>query len=147
MKRTKIARLAAIPAIVAIAFGALGAGAASATVAVNNGYGWVGKGDVQTALGNINNGAIQTLVDAGRSPLHLHGDRHLLVTEEFWTGPDRNRNEHEVTKTTTYVVDADVMSDARKVKGQKQWTGFNLSGFEGAPSTVSGPFPPWATTP
>jgi hypothetical protein len=136
MKRTKIAALVAIPAIVAI--GVLGgAGAASASVAVTtNGSGWVGKGDVQNALGGINNAAIQTLVNNNEVKFTYTVTDTYLVTEEWYTGPDKNRKQHEVTKDTTYVVDAMVASDARQVKGQKQWTGFNLSGFEGAPTIV-----------
>jgi len=128
--------------LTAVALGASVAMAlpAHASVAVESGSGWVGKGDVQTALGGLNNSAIQTLVNEDGVHFTYTVTDTYLVTEEFYTGPDANRKQHEVTETTTYEVDAVVASDARQVKGQKQWTGFNLSGFEGVP-VVSGDVP------
>ena len=57
-------RLIKIAAFTGIAFFAT-ATAASASVTINDaGYGFVGKGDVQTVLG-LNNSALQKAVDAG----------------------------------------------------------------------------------
>ena len=41
--------------------------------------------------------------------------------------------------TTTVGVNAAVNADPRKVKGQQQWTGFNLNGI--IPESVSRPAP------
>jgi hypothetical protein len=50
-------------------------------------------------------------------------------------------NSHQVTVTTTVGVNAAVNYDARKVNGQKQWTGFNLTGLDPARTTTIGTVP------
>lgn len=131
---SRIIKIAVLAAIAILATAAV----ASASVNVTNGIGFVGKGDVQNALGGMNNAAIQNLVDStnGVTFTYTTTDTYNVV-EEWTTGPDKNRKEHQVTKTTTHNVNAAVDSDARKVKGQKQWTGFILHGFVGDP-IVSG---------
>ena len=82
---------------------------------------------MQTALGGLNNGAIQTMVDAdGVHFTYTVTDdlpRHRGVpgrTAETRT-QHQDHQDHDLRPWTRLSTD-----DARKVKGQKQWTGFDL---------------------
>jgi hypothetical protein len=121
------------------------AGAASASVNVDaTGHGFVGKGDVQTALGNINNSAIQTMVDNKLVKFTYVTTDTYEVVNAWATGNADNPvslSAHEVTVTTTVGVNAAVNSDPRQVKGQKQWTGFNLNGIFAESAITTGTVP------
>jgi hypothetical protein len=113
------------------------------------GTGFVGKGDVQLALG-LNNPQLQA--QAGSLQF---ASVSTEVTEVSWVCTnDRNENIQERERTTTTSIEGVVSSVARE---RNQITGFNLTGYSGTPtasSTTEGnplnscPSGPWsATTP
>lgn len=97
----------------------------SVTFSPTTGAGFVGKGDVQTALA-LNNAQMQALITA-------EGVKFTYVTETAYdvvyawaTGSIDNPvslNYHEITKTTTVGVNSALAFDARF---RNQYTGFNL---------------------
>ena len=104
---------------------------------MTGGSGWVGKGDVQNAVGWLNESALQTLVDMVGVGLTYTVTEFYLVIAGFFSGPGVNRNQHVVAETRAYGFVGVVGSESRQVKGQKQWSGFSLSGFDGGvPSFV-----------
>src|SRR5262245_23949424 len=78
---------------------ALSAGSASASVAVTNGVGFVGKGDVQNALGYANDAAIQA--DAASIKFGGGGDYTLTTDKDTsWTCSDGSTQHHHFVTTT-----------------------------------------------
>ena len=120
---------------------ALFASTAFAAVSFNvqNGTGFVGKGDVQTAFG-WNNAQLQK--NLGDVTFYYRSSQEYTVTEEWSTlaGGSKNTfvNTHTVTKVTVCAVKGDVAFEARK---QNQITGINLTGFIGTPSVTGGAIP------
>src|SRR5262245_61864548 len=116
----------AVSATMALAMAAI----ASASVTIDaNGIGFVGKGDVQTALA-LNNAAMQTLVAAnGVKFTYVKVDTYQVVNAWATGNPDKpvSLSSHTATVTTMATVNSDVAFDPRQ--GQKQYTGFNLKGF------------------
>lgn len=115
---------------------------APALAAVNfdsdTGKGFVGKGDVQIALG-LNNAQMQAQATSVKFT-YVTTDTYT-VTEVWATGnPDQPKSlsSHDISKTTTVGVNAQINGVARP--GPNQYTGFNLNGFIGTP-VVSGTLP------
>lgn len=135
---------------VAVASGVVLA-AVVATAAVNfdptTGTGFVGKGDVQLALG-LNNAQLQA--QAGSLQF---ASISTVVTEVSWICTNSNNdNTQERERTTTSSIQGVVSSIARE---RNQITGFNLTGYSGTPtqsSTTEGnplnscPSGPWSLT-
>lgn len=119
--------VAVITAIFVMVFAAV----AYASVTFNSatGAGFVGKGDVQLALG-LNNAQMQTQA-ASLTFTYVTVDTYEVVNA--WASGNADNpvslNSHTATVTTTVGVNATVAYDPRQVKGQKQITGFNLTGF------------------
>jgi hypothetical protein len=109
------------------------AGVALAVVTFNpaDGTGFVGKGDVQTALG-LNNAQMQGLIQSGGVSFTYVTKDTYEVVNAWATGNVDNPvslNYHTATVTTSVNVNSTVAFDPRKVNGQQQYTGFNLTGF------------------
>jgi len=99
----------------------------------DTGYGFVGKGDVQTPFG-WNNAAAQR--EARNVSFTYQATESYDVTIEFDTGNPANPrsvNHHVVTQEKTSAVSASIASDPRRTG---QWTGWNLNGF--GTQTVTG---------
>ena len=128
---TKVAAIAATTLTTLIAT----AGAASASVAVTDGVGFVGKGDVQTALGYANDGAIQDAVKAGA--IKFIGGGYTLTTDKdtSWNCSDGSVQHHHFYTTT--IAPGSVNAVAR-VNGQGKFTnGWDIKGITtGAPATT-----------
>lgn len=106
---------------------------AAVTFDPETGTGFVGKGDVQDAFG-WNNKALQDNANLVTFT-YITTDKYV-VTETWATGnPDnpKSLNSHEVTVKKTVSVNGVVNGDPRQVKGQNQFTGFDLNGFIGTP--------------
>jgi len=109
----------AVAAVAALAF----AGTAAAAVIYDPAAGgFVGKGDVQTALG-LNNKQMQT----AHSAVTFSYDATIGYTFEceWYTGPDRNRTYHRTAGEPISVQVGGTVADADRKTGQ--WTGWNLS--------------------
>lgn len=119
--------LTTIAATAALLLG--GAAAASAYTIDATGNGFVGKGEVQTALG-WNNKALQD--NAGSLEFALVS---TVVTEVSWTCTNsNNENTQERERTTTTSTQGVVSAVSRE---RNQITGFTLTGFKGTPTTNS----------
>jgi hypothetical protein len=106
---------------------------AAVTFDASTGTGFVGKGDVQLALG-LNNKGLQDAVKAGSLGFTYSSE---VVTEVSWVCTNtKNENTQERERTTTTSVSGVVSGVARD--GKNQFTGFNLGGYSGTP-TVSTP--------
>lgn len=115
-----------------------------ASVAVDaNGVGFVGKGDVQTALGGLNNARIQakdfTVTFTQKSTTQQSFDWTCVKTTVTGNGTVRETRQERANVTTTDVTA--VISNEARVKNQI--TGFNLTGFGDTTTTsvVDGPAP------
>jgi hypothetical protein len=98
------------------------------------GTGFIGKGDVQLALG-YNNAELQANADS----LVFEMNR-TVVTEVSWICTnDRNENIQERERTTTTQITA-VLSSVARVRNQV--TGFILNGFAGTTQTSTTDGPP-----
>lgn len=97
-------------------FVAAGTVFAAVTFDPATGTGFVGKGDVQTAL-NLNNAQLQSATISFRA---------LKVTETTWTC-DRDGGPQTQERATTTTSQAVVSSTARV---KNQITGFNLNGYD-----------------
>lgn len=108
---------------------------APALAAVNfdsaTGTGFVGKGDVQIALG-YNNAQMQAQAN---SLAFTYLKTEIYSYDEVW---DTNRKHHEVPVTTTVDVKGEIQYDARKAN---QVNGFILTGFKEGTSTTTGEIP------
>jgi hypothetical protein len=87
---------------------------------------FLGKGDVQSALG-LNNAGMNAMVFADEVMLFFtYGTTVVYEVElEWWTGPDRNRKVHYQTLEITRNIGLEVDFDARKKNSQV--TGFWLT--------------------
>jgi hypothetical protein len=143
MKRIAAAAAAAGFALV------LSAGSALAAVTFDpaTGTGFVGKGDVQLALGYNN----KQLQDNADSLVFAYVGE--VVTEVSWVCTNsNNENLQERARTTTTSVEGVVDAVARE---RNQITGFNLNGYDGTveksettegPAVNSCPSGPWTLT-
>lgn len=126
-----------------IAFAATALVAAPALAAVTfdpaTGTGFVGKGDVQVALG-LNNKQLQ---DAAAGLAFTYDA--TTVTEATWScSNEHNQNVQQRRRTTTTTTSGVVSSVARE---RNQITGFQLTGFEGSSVTESSDGPPLHSCP
>ncbi|WP_203337313.1 hypothetical protein [Nocardioides limicola] len=114
------------------------AGQALAAVTFNadDGTGFVGKGDVQLALGWSN---AQLQANAAAVGFSYDSSETYEVTC-YWetTTGQGNIIKHTVTNKKSQGVAGSVAGDPRQVKGQKQFTGFNLTGYVGDPVVTGG---------
>jgi hypothetical protein len=125
---TKLATLAAT----AVAVTALAAAPAFAAVTFDaaTGTGFVGKGDVQTAL-TLNNAQLNA-----QAATLVFTYNALTEQETSWTCVnDRNEQTQERERTTSTAVTGVVSVVSRDNK--RQITGFNLTGFTGTPTTTA----------
>ena len=108
---------------------------ASANVAVENGTGYVGKGDVQTALGYANDAAIQQAVKDGKIKFIAGGYTLTTDKDTSWTCSNGDTYHHHYRTTT--VADGTATAVAR-VNGQGKFTnGWDLTGTTvGIPTTT-----------
>jgi opacity protein-like surface antigen len=98
---------------------------AAVTFDSTTGTGFVGKGDVQLALG-LNNAQLQA------ATLNFTYDA-AVVTERSWVCTKDNGNTQERQRTTTSTTTG-VVAAAARVKNQI--TGYNLNGFSSSSSNV-----------
>ena len=99
--------------------------AAMATVAVDNGVGFVGKGDVQNALGYANNNAF-TDADARSAKFTIDGDATDIFMDVNCQKLDGTVHEI-VVPLGYYAWDETVITSTPKISGGKV-TGYNLTG-------------------
>jgi hypothetical protein len=118
-----------------VALAAVAVPFASATVAVTDGVGFVGKGDVQTALGYANDAAIQQAVKDGR--ITFIGGGYTLTTDKdtSWTCSDGSTQHHHFYTTTVAPGTVDAVA---RVNGQGKFTnGWDINGITtGTPTTT-----------
>ena len=132
-------KTAAIAAIAAV--GVVGtATAASASVAVTNGVGFVGKGDVQTALGYPTDAAIQQAVKDGR--ITFSGG--TAPAEKIWATYDITCYEPNLTAHRIFYIPGTVTTSvtavARTNGKDKSTNGWDLNGQTVGEFTPNGPF-------
>ncbi|WP_423800203.1 hypothetical protein [Neobacillus sp. SAB-20_R2A] len=111
----------------ALALGIMASSAfAAVTIDPSTGKGFVGKGDVQTALG-YNNAKMQA--EANNLVFTYKSEETYAITVTWDTGEGtRGEETHYVAHERTSSVDSNVSYDPRKAN---QYTGFNLIGYEG----------------
>jgi hypothetical protein len=109
------------------------------------GTGFVGKGDVQTPF-NLNNAQLQSaLINNPQAVTFTYIKTDTYQVTNVWeTGldsnsPSKSYNVHDEIVTTTTGVNSAINGDPRQMKGQNQFTGFNLKGF--GTSSVTGTVP------
>jgi hypothetical protein len=119
----------------AVAAAAISSAAMALVTVDSNGYGFVGKGDVQLAFG-WNNAAAQRNANAVSFHSQSSTSYEAVCT---WTTGENTRGErvHNVTHNRSTAVLSNIASDPRKTG---QWTGYNLNGF-GAVTTSGDPVP------
>ena len=116
-------------AVTATALTLTAAGAAAAYDMDAAGYGFVGKGEVQSVLG-WNNKDLQTNADAvGFS----HVDR--TVAEQAWECTNARNDKVQFRKLTTTTTTTGVLASEARVN--KQVTGFNLHGSDSVTTVVT----------
>jgi hypothetical protein len=134
-----------------VALVGIGLIASSAFAAVTfdpaTGTGFVGKGDVQQALG-LNNNQLQA--QAGSLQF---ASESTVVTERTWVCTNtNNENTQERARETTTTIQGVLSAIARE---RNQITGFNLTGYSGSPTESSStdgppvnscPSGPWTLT-
>lgn len=109
---------------------------ASVTFDPFTGKGFVGKGDVQIPFG-WNNAQLQA--NALQVSFTYSATNTYTVTEAWATGnPDNpwTLNSHTTTIPVDYSISSTLDGSPRQVKGQRQFTGFILTGFIGDPVVV-----------
>lgn len=127
MRKTFIAAVAALTVV---------STAAGAAVAVTDGVGFVGKGDVQLAFG-WNNAAAQK--NANAVSFTYEGKTTYDVTCEWDTvtgGPRSKTIHHDITIPRHTSVFSTIAADPRKTG---QYTGYNLNGFGSTVTTGTTP--------
>jgi hypothetical protein len=109
---------------------------ASVALDASTGVGFVGKGDVQLAFG-WNNAALQKNASGITFTYTASTTEGYSYTCEWFTGPDRNRQQHDVThtKSRSATVNNTIVSDPRV---KNQITGFNLLGWGTVQESESG---------
>jgi sulfur relay (sulfurtransferase) DsrF/TusC family protein len=115
---------------------------ATVTFDPNTGVGFVGKGDVQIAFG-LNNAQIQQYMDDDAFSFYYSSTDSYNINKVFATGNKlSNYKSHlDLLRTQDISENAVFGSDSRKVHGQQQYTGFELTGFEGDPIISGGTLP------
>jgi hypothetical protein len=101
------------------------------------GMGFIGKGDVQLALG-WNNKKMQD--NATALDFTYVATQNYSAVCNYWTGPTHNRKEHNVPRTTISDISAVVGYDGRSNK-KGDITGFFLGGFTGVPIVIGDAVP------
>ena len=143
-------RFIGVLAIAAIAATALFATMASANVAVTDGVGTIGKGDVQTALGYQNDAAFQTDAKAGKITFSYGSDVTLMIADIKCSalnvmGPDDPFDTaHDVVGTTVTPHGANVTPLTNK---QGKVTGYTATGITNGTPTTTSTFDHWSTCP
>ena len=123
------------PIAAAVAAATISTAAMALVTVDSNGYGFVGKGDVQLAFG-WNNAAAQRNANAVSFHMQSSADYEAVCT--FTTGEGtRGERVHNVRHNRSTAVLSNIASDPRKTG---QWTGYNLNGF-GAVTTSGDPVP------
>jgi hypothetical protein len=120
----------------AIALGMISTAAiAAVTVDETTGTGFVGKGDVQFVFG-WNNKQLQD--NAGNVDFRLNSE---VVTEVSWACTNTNNENIQPRERTTTTSTVGLVDNVARERNQI--TGFNLTGFDGAPTggtpTTEGP--------
>ena len=110
-------------------FAAAGVASAAVTVDFDTGTGFVGKGDVQDALG-WNNAQLQSHADFVTFRV-----ASVVTTEVTWVCTNSNNENTQERARTTTTTTAGVFTS--EVRDKKQVTGFILKGFSGNPDTSS----------
>ncbi len=105
-----------------------------------DGFGFVGKGEVQSIF-DWNNAGLQQNADKVQFRFVDNAGSYEWVCE-WWTGPENNRKRHTQDMIEITGVSSAVGYDARKNK-QGQITGFLLEGWNGA--STSQAFEPYCT--
>ena len=129
----------------ALAATALISTAAWATVTLNaDGTGFVGKGDVQLVYGQ-NNAQIQNALIANPqaytfSFVEVTSYDAVCEWDTITGGKSSKTIHHIVTNTKTSTINSLINGSPRQIKGQTQFTGFNLLGF-GAVTVTGDPVP------
>jgi hypothetical protein len=109
---------------------AVGAAAYAIVTVDANGFGFVGKGDVQDKFG-WNNQALQACAPLNQPHCLEFRLLSVEVSETSWECVNTNNDKiQERTRTTTTTTNGIVSGVARE---KKQVTGFNLNGFAGIP--------------
>src|SRR5262245_42389416 len=132
---TPMRRITKIAALAALALFAT-ATAASANVAVTEGVGFVGKGDVQSALGYANDAAIQQDVKEGK--IQFIGGGYTLTTDKdtSWTCSDGSTQHHHFNTTT---IAPGAVNAVARVNGQGKFTnGWDIKGISAGLPTTTG---------
>ena len=97
---------------------------AAVTLDSETGTGFVGKGDVQTALG-LNNAGLQAVAE--NLVFTYNTVDSYVVTVEWITGEGtKGEQAHIVTHDIVWTLSGEVLYDAKK---KNQFVGFNLNGF------------------
>jgi hypothetical protein len=122
-------KLLTIVSTVVLSLTIVGSAFADVTVDPTTGIGFVGKGDVQSALG-LNNSQMQA--KAGSLSFTLVTADTYNVTEEWTTGGVKTQTTHTVTKTTTNSLTDTIAYNART---HKQVDGFYLTGISSGTTT------------
>ena len=131
--------------LAALAVLALSATAAFASVTFDSatGKGFVGKGDVQIAY-NLNNKQIQSALIANPQAFTftVESTDTYAATCSWVTGAGtRGERTHNVDIPRHTALKSAIQGDPRQTSGQKQFTGFNLKGFDPEHSTTTGTVP------
>jgi hypothetical protein len=118
-------------------FVAAGAVFAAVTFDPATGTGFVGKGDVQLAF-NLNNKQLQQNASKVSFTYEEVGEYTLLCKADDKTNPKTGvvtPGAEKEFKNRAQSVQSSVQGDPRQVKGQNQFTGFNLSGITSTVTT------------
>jgi hypothetical protein len=135
MRKTLAATVGAAALVLSTAAPAL----AAVTFDSATGTGFVGKGDVQLAFAWKNSTLQTNAKDVSFS--YEAVDAYEAVCTFITGDGTRGEKVHNVDHKTKSGVKAALSGDPRQTKGQNQFTGFNLSGFDGEPQTVGGEVP------
>lgn len=101
------------------------------------GYGFVGKGEVQTPFG-WNNATLQQYASTVTFTYDTSATYEAICT--FTTGEGtKGEKTHNIEHNESAIVAASLNGDPRQTKGQRQFTGFILSGF--GQTTTTGEVP------
>jgi hypothetical protein len=125
MRKKIIATVSALAALALVG----GVAAAAVTFNPDDGSGFVGKGDVQTAFG-WNNKTLQENAESVEFRVSSE-----VVTEASWTCVNTNNENEQVRNSTTKTSVSGLIESVSRTGNQVN--GFILSGYEGAPTGSS----------
>lgn len=97
------------------------------------GTGFVGKGDVQLAIGWNNKQLQDNAADVTFAYNDVVSYEWFCYRETTTGGPEPKVVPHTNERARSQAVDGDVNADPRQKKGQSQFTGFTLNGWDGDP--------------